>query len=221
MSEKDDLEWLDALAGRKQNSPAAAEGREFRAAFLERTQPSAPEVPEQDAVREMDLIVRAAREGLLPDTSQLKETLVIRLEGHAVDVGDLQDNPFAQRFSWRCAFRGSGARAMGAAVLACAVLALGWHMRPTAAPEEVFRASPAGVVRIQAADPRALKKQIIEELQAAGVHAQGYQQLGADGIDADLPQPLSQEVHSVLQRHGIPVPRDGVLRVEFAAPGGH
>ena len=149
---------------------------------------------------------------------EMKETRVVSIEGQGVDVGELQDNPFARRLSWRSAFRGSGARAVGATALASAVLALGLHLRPTAAPHEVL--SKGGVVRLQTADPHALKKQIVEDFQAAGVHTTEYERPGISGIDAGLSQPLSQEVRGVLQKYRIPAPRDSVLRVEIAASSG-
>jgi hypothetical protein len=200
MSEKDDLNWLDSLAGR--DADASPEARELRAAILARANAAEPVVPAQDAEREADLIARARREGLL------------------VDASKLAGNPFARRSSFRATFRNAGSRGWAAAALAIGVLALGWHLRPADAPQEVLRGSPDGVAHLEAADPRALKQQIINELRAAGVDATGYEQLGVNGIDADLPQPLPDGARRVLEQHGIPVPRDGVLRVEIATPGG-
>jgi hypothetical protein len=221
MDEKDDLDWLDALAGRERGaqasdgtadragatdskrdeSPASWEARALRSAILSRAPAADPGVPAQDAEREADLIMKA------------------RLDGLSVDVSELAENPFARRSSWRSTLR-TTARGWVAAALAIAVLTLGWHMRPIAPPEEVIRGPADGVVRLEAADPRALKQQIISELRGAGVQATGYEQLGTNGIDADLPQPLPAEVRRVLENHRIPVPKDGVLRIEIAAPEG-
>jgi len=79
---------------------------------------------------------------------------------------------------------------------------------------EVVRGDDA-VVRIAADDPAALKHRILRELRAAGVEATGYEALGAYGIDAELPLPLSDAVKRVLESHHIPEPADGVLRVEI------
>lgn len=167
---------------------------------------------------EADRGARDTREGRLVDAGSANERPLLRAEGSLVDVSELKENPFARSSSWRSAFRGSGTRALGAAALAIAVLTLGWHLRPVETPEEAFRGSPDGVVHLQAADPRALKNQLVEELRAVGVQASGYEQLGVTGIDASLPQPVSQDLRGVLERHGMPVPKDGVLRVEIAAP---
>jgi hypothetical protein len=70
-------------------------------------------------------------------------------------------------------------------------------------------------VRIESSDPQALKARLLRELNAAGVHATGYDRLGRPGIDADLPQPLPPAVHILLDRHHIPIPPDGVLTVEI------
>ena len=85
-----------------------------------------------------------------------------------------------------------------------------------ASPEPlVVREGVSAPVQLQARDPAALKRQIVEELRAAGVEATGYETLGVHGIDADLPQPLTPAVRSVLARHEVPEPADGVLRIEI------
>jgi hypothetical protein len=96
-------------------------------------------------------------------------------------------------------------------------VALGWHLRPATPPDEVVRDSPDGIVRLAAANPWALTEQIVDELRAAGIEANGYRQLGVSGIDADLPRPLTPEIRGVLDKHGIPVPESGVLNVEILA----
>jgi hypothetical protein len=101
--------------------------------------------------------------------------------------------------------------AAGIAMLAIGIV---WEtfMRPEAV---VVREGAARPAQLQSRDPAALKRQIIDELRAAGVVATGYEALDVQGIDADLPQPLTPEVRSVLAKHDIPVPRDGVLRIEI------
>jgi hypothetical protein len=93
-------------------------------------------------------------------------------------------------------------------------------LRPTASPEDVSRASPDAVVRLKADDPRALRQQIVSELRARGVQANGYEQLGINGIDAMLPEPLPAEVRRVLDHYRIPIPPDGVLRIELTPTRG-
>ena len=108
--------------------------------------------------------------------------------------------------------------ALAAAGLAGVVLAAGLLLRPSGEPETV-RSSPGEVVRLTAADPSATAQRILHDLRAAGVEATPYERLGRQGIDADLPQPLPSAVRSVLRRHGIPEPVDGVLQVEIEGTG--
>jgi hypothetical protein len=99
---------------------------------------------------------------------------------------------------------------------ALAVLAVGVVWQTFMRPEtEVVREGAAAAVQLQARDPVALKRQIIDELKAAGVTATGYESLGTQGIDADLPLPLTPQVRGVLAKHGIAAPADGVLRIEI------
>jgi hypothetical protein len=49
------------------------------------------------------------------------------------------------------------------------------------------------------------------------VQANGYAQLGINGIDADLSLPVSSDVQRVLMSHRIPAPTDGALRLEISA----
>ena len=65
------------------------------------------------------------------------------------------------------------------------------------------------------ADPAALKQTLLRELRAAGAEATGYEALDVQGIDAELPLPLSEAIRQVLRAHDIPEPDDGVLRIEI------
>jgi hypothetical protein len=89
--------------------------------------------------------------------------------------------------------------------------------RASLPPLEVVRGVDHGTVHMEARDPAALKRQLTDELEAAGVKVSGYERLGRVGIDADLPQPLPPEVAIILARHQIPIPSDGVLVVEIAS----
>ncbi len=102
------------------------------------------------------------------------------------------------------------------AALAGVAVVVGLYLQ-TPEPPEVVRSAPDGIVRIEADDPVELKHQIIDDLRAAGVDATGYELLGRQGIDADLPRPLPDAVRRVLEKYRIAEPADGVLRVEITA----
>jgi len=72
-----------------------------------------------------------------------------------------------------------------------------------------------GPVRFQAANPAELKTRLVDELRAVGVEAIGYDRLGLSGVDAKLPDPVPEPVQTVLNRHAIPLPADGIIRVEI------
>jgi hypothetical protein len=135
----------------------------------------------------------------------------------AIDPTALEGNPFDRKGpTWRTAMRATGTRGWAAAALAVAVLLLGWHLSPKTSTSEIARASLDGVVRLKAADPGALRQQIVAELGSVGVQANGYAQLGIDGVDADLALPVSTDVQRVLASHQIPTPANGLLRIEIA-----
>lgn len=107
---------------------------------------------------------------------------------------------------------------LAAAALAGVALLLGvWRM--AAPPEVTVRGVSSGTVRLESAEPRRLQQALLQELNAAGAHAETYQRLGRFGIDADLPQPLTPAVRALLERRHIPAPADGVLVIEIAPPG--
>lgn len=185
-----DEEWIDALAGR--TPPSTADGREgaaLRSLLLARPADATPASAEVDAERETALLERARREGLLPAAP-------------------------ATRTSRAPVWRSRRALAAAAAVVVAIGIVAGW---PGRTPVETVRGVDNGGVRIIAADPAALKQELIAELHAAGVEVSGYEKLGSVGLDADLPQPLPPAVKAVLDRHRIPVPADGVLAVEIRA----
>jgi hypothetical protein len=136
----------------------------------------------------------------------------------AVDAAMLEGNPFDRKGpTWRTAMRATGTRGWAAAALAVAVLLLGWHLSPKTSTSDIARASLDGIVRLEAANPTALRQQIVGELRGVGVEANGYAQLGIEGVDADLPLPVSADIQRVLASHQIPTPADGALRIEIAA----
>jgi hypothetical protein len=191
-----DQDWLDALAGRTptgSNRGAIHEGERLRE-FIQRNVHS-PDVavPEQDAQREEQLLERARREGLIDPVELTRRT---------------------RRPRRSAAIRALVALAASIAGIAVA-LTVFLHGTPRA---EHLRGPREEVLRIQSADPAALKMQILDELRAAGVRATGYEQLGVEGIDANLPEPVPPQVREVLTRHHLSVPSNGVLRIEIAAP---
>ena len=190
MTPHDDDQWLDALAGRgSAESPAAREAAGLRGEMLR--MPREPAVAAaQDSTREINLIARARGEGLLPKPKR---------------------TPLRWALAWNAGF--------AVAALAAIAIGVGLYMRASLDTEPVVRATPDGIVRITAPDPAAIKQQLIDELRTAGVSATGYELLGRHGVDADLPQPLTDSVRSVLEKHRIPAPPDGVLRVDIVAAG--
>jgi hypothetical protein len=193
--EQDDQDWLDALAGR---SPAGSrraairEARRLRDHIQRNVRAPDVAVAERDAQREEQLLERARREGLI-DPAQLARRSRRRMRTRVV--------------RWV-------ALAAGIAGIAVAPLLLFRSVHPT----EHFRGTGDRVIRIEAVAPRALKMQILDELRAAGVPATGYEQLGVEGIDANLPQPLPPRVRDILSRRHLTVPGNGVLRIEITAP---
>ncbi|HEX5160659.1 MAG TPA: hypothetical protein VFV88_02995 [Steroidobacteraceae bacterium] len=184
MSASDDLEWLDALAGRDTRpSPAHREAMVLRAALRAGAAPATP-VPTADLAREASLLARAARAGLI--------------------------DAAPRRPRWPLPLAAGVLLMLGAAVLV--------QMLRLTPPTTVVRGDDDGVVHITATNPAELKRRILDELRAAGVDATGYEALNVHGIDADLPTPLPPQVGRVLATHDIPVPADGVLRIEIRSP---
>jgi hypothetical protein len=173
----DDDQWLEALAGRSDDSPAAREGAHLRRAMLSRALPDA-DVAQVDAERERALLERARREGLL----------------------------VARR-----------PRAMWPALAAAAalVLVVGVFVAQRSSDDAFVVRSADGGVRIEARDPTRLKRALLADLRAAGIDARGYERLGAEGIDAELPDALTPEMSRALERYRLAVPDDRVLRVEI------
>ena len=190
----EDRDWLDALAGRApegSDRPAIHEAKRLREHIQRNAHAPDVSVPERDPRREAQLLERARREGLI-DPAQLtrRKRRLMRPTG----IGGL---------------------ALAACLTGIAVaLTFFLHNPPQA---QHLRGVREDVVRIEASDPTALKRQIIQELRAAGVTAIGYEQLGVEGIDADLPEPVPPRVRGVLARHHLSVPSDGVLKIEIAA----
>jgi len=108
-----------------------------------------------------------------------------------------------------------GGLALAAVVM---VAAVGLWLRPGSEPP-VVRGASDGVVRLEVADPPAERDRLVGDLRDLGVAAVAYDRFGRAGVDADLPQPLPAAVRQALERRRIPLPADGVLRVEFGPAG--
>lgn len=196
MNPEDEQLWLDALAGRARGQDSGTrEASELRKAMLAHHTEAVTDEPAADAAREAELIARARREGLMGQGSAREQ--------------DRRAVRFARFQGWRG----------GLAVAAVAALAigLGLFLRTTTEVETV-RSAPDRIVRLESADPAALKRALIEDLRAASVAAEGYEMLGRQGVDAELPQPLAPEVRQVLEKYRIEPPVNGMLRVEITMP---
>jgi hypothetical protein len=197
MPDDDDL-WLTALAGHTQpddRSELSAHTATLRAAIRARAVTAAGDVPATDPARETALIAQARAAGLLPPTT-------------------VTEIPRASHSTWR-----SLRWAALAAALACVAIGISLQMR-TKDAAMVVRGDSSGVLHLRARDPLTLKQDLLRELNAAGVHATGYESLGRQGIDADLPVPLPAAVRNVLARHAIPLPAGNVLQIEIELDAG-
>jgi hypothetical protein len=140
-----------------------------------------------------------------------------------VDPHALEGDPFARRATFLSSLRASG-RGWVAAAIAIGVLLLGWQFRAPLS-QSVTQGGAGGAApaapatdqasRLRAADPAALKQQLVDELRAAGVEAIGYDRLGLSGVDARLPTPVPAAARATLEKYAIRVPADGVIRVEI------
>jgi hypothetical protein len=106
-----------------------------------------------------------------------------------------------------------------AAVLACVAVGISLQLR-TKTTSVVLRGDSSGVLHLRSRDPVALKQQLLRELNAVGVRATGYENLGRQGIDAEVPVPLPAAVRKVLARHAIPLPGGTVLQIEIEPDSG-
>jgi len=187
--------WFDALAGRDTMGGAAAnEARALRDALRGRAATDGVslqrELAASAAHREAQLLAAARRDPI---------------------VGPMLARDTGRRASPRRVWG-----ALLAAGIAGLAVALVWTLRP-ATETPVYREVPDQVYRMVADNPRALRDELARALRAAGVEVVSYQRFGREGLDAELPQPLTLPVRDILLRYRIPEPADGVLRVEIEA----
>ena len=185
----DDSKWLDALAGRATDASATRrEAEALRAALGSAGTPA--QLPAQDALS-------AAR----------REAQLVQ---RAVDAGLIDRKPRRVFARWQLP--------LAASVLLVVTAGIVFQNQRTADTRAVLRGADAGIVRLTAADPARLERDLLTQLRAAGIDATGYEALDVHGIDADLPLPLSPIVKQILDAHGIAAPADGVLRIEIRRP---
>jgi hypothetical protein len=193
MTIEEDIDWVDTLAGRA-DAVRAESSDSVREASLLRKRLLAQEFQAVTDVPTID----AGRE----------EELIARARA----AGLLGESSRRTRRRWFA----PGLQAAAMVILAVGGAGLWWSTRP---PSEILRGVVGGTVHLEARNPPALKRRLIEELAAARVTVSGYERFGHPGIDADLPLPIPQDVARVLERHHIPAPVDGALVVEIDPPG--
>jgi hypothetical protein len=194
VTDDDDKTWVDVLAGRKAadaDTPVAKDAQLLRDAINRQRVSQKDDVPVRDPLREAELLARAQREGLI--------------------------DPGALRRRWNGPARGSSIALACAAAVACIAIGMAFFLR--SGHEEIVRGVHDQLITLEASDPQRLKDELLRELHAAGVSATGYERLGVQGVDADLPQPMPPAVRAVLDKHHLPVPQDGVLKVEITPRG--
>lgn len=197
--------WLDTLAGRANDANDANDARVLRAALLARPAIDAValqrEIGREDDARAGQLLMRARVDDVLGPA--LARPVPARpLEAARPGIA-------------RTSRRGLAAALLAASIAGMAV-ALVWTLRPVG-DTTAYRDAPDAVYRLTLAEPRVVRDQIVAALRAAGVAASTYERFGREGIDADLPRPLTPAVRAVLTKFGIPEPQDGVLRIEIEA----
>ena len=188
MMADDDDLWLDALAGRATRDAPASREAQELRSAILSRDVRDVVAAQTDAARERTLLARARREGL---------------------VSPRRHTPHGWRLS------------LAAAAIVCIAFGFWVVDRSRNAPfDEAFvvRSASAGIIHIETSDPKALKQRMLTDLRAAGVDANGYERLGSEGIDADLPTVLPHDLAAVLDRYRLAPPADGVLRVEIVAP---
>jgi hypothetical protein len=222
MHEPNDQDWLEALAGRKarnENSAAANTGKALREAYLARPDqtPSSVEAPKPDFQK---LLNRARAEGLLADQSERREGPLLRRHHRRIQgllaiaatvivaVGLILllhpipgvEAPFGY-------FPESNAAKVGLDAVASPVAGI---LRL-----EVLRSPVNGKLRIESAQPEKMQHQMLADFQSLGVQVKAYEELGIEGIDADIPSPIDEKLRSMLRKYGIAAPTGGDLDIQI------
>jgi hypothetical protein len=165
---------------------------------------------------------RATADSTATDEARaLRDALLAQLERDATDAPADADR--ASRLLERARRAGvllpPRAWSLRLGLAAATLLGLGtafWLLAPSQSPSFVVRSAPDGAIRIEAADPRALKRQLLRDLRDAGIDASGYEFLGREGIEAELPEQPTPAMTALLQHYGIIATR-GSMRIEISA----
>jgi hypothetical protein len=193
---QDDLDWLDAVAGRPR---AQADPRTLHEAALlraaARTWAPRPLRAEVLATDPQALLARA--EGVLGGRRPLCTGC-------------------AQRWrAWRARLGMRGGLGFAVAALLAAFV---FGLLPSRVDEDagpVLRGTQAdGVWRLRAAEPAAQRDRIADELAAAGIASRRYERLGRFGLDAEPTPAQTAAAARLLDRLGVRPGADGVLRIE-------
>lgn len=205
MSDKDDQDWFDLVAGREVPGAKAAVRREamlVREALLAAKAQEDKVVPvsvEPDATRTQRLIERARREGLL-GTGELP----------TVSAPDGKRVSFARRLDWRTTV----------AFAAVFMLAIGITLLvprgpPPVEPGGTVRAGMPELVVKQVPDPAASAKALSEALRAAGLHVTTREAGAFWYVESTVPDKPDVTLVSAFENAGIFALRPGPLRVMF------
>jgi hypothetical protein len=205
MSERDDRDWLDLLAGREvpdADPRTAREARLLRESLLagaaaDATEP--PPVPEHDPAREARLLEGARRAGLggasRPATARAAPTL---------------RRPAFPRWRWGFALAAT-------AVLAVAIfLSLPREQPPADEPATMRGGQPALFVR-QVADPQRYAAELAAALQAVGLRAKLSQEGALWYVEATLPDKPDPRIVETFERFEVFGAKAGPVRVVATA----
>jgi hypothetical protein len=188
VSVDDDQAWLEGLAGRDGDSPAAREATELRRA-LQRRAVSEADVPQVSPHREAALLARARREGVVTQAP-------------------------TQR-SWRIgAWFARVPAPLAMATVAGFAIVIGMLLTLPESDETVRGRDPATKV-LESTDPEALRFALVDALLDAGADPTGYTRLDEQVVEAVLPVPVPTQIRQVLTRFEVPVPDNGELLVRI------
>lgn len=204
MSDKDDQDWFDLVAGREVPDAKSAVRRKamlMREALLAAKAQEDKVVPvsvEPDATRTQRLIERARREGLL-GTGELP----------TVSAPDGKRRvSFARRLGWR-----TTAAFAAVFMLAIGITLLVPREPPLVEPGGTVRGGMPELVLKQVPDPAASAKALSEALRAAGLHVTTRQAGAFWYVETTVPDKPDATLVSAFENAGIFALRPGPLRV--------
>lgn len=204
--EADDQAWFHLMAGRAVPTARPSVRQEaawLRAAMLSYRSVAPPGGPADAEQRMQRLLVRARREGVLPDAEDLAR------DAQPTAGSVRPDRPAANWGSWASWSTGLAlAAALAVFMVAPALLTPNAVDEPSQMRGEVLQT-------LEASAPLQRQQQVLQTLLAAGFKAQTYVRLGRPGIDVDLPSELSASQLAALASLGVRRPVGGSLQIEF------